>query len=441
MKELADNGVLLFNDGYRTKQAELGTDGFPILRVSQIWDGRIREDGDLEYVRHEFRSKIGAKLAAVGDVVLTTKGTVGRRARVTSGDRRYVYSPQVCFFRVLDAETLDPNFFYYWLGSPWCQAQIDAFRSQTDMADYVNLRDLAQVRIDLPPIARQRRVGRLLRAIDDKIELNRRTGRTLEEMAKAIFKSWFVDFDPVRAKATGRRPIVPPELADLFPSKLVGSPIGPVPEGWEVAPLGEHVEVVRGLSYRGADLVEEGEGLPLHNLNSILERGGYNYEGIKWYAGEYKQRHLVEPGDVIVANTDLTHRLRVIGYPAIVPRAFGQDGLFSADLFRIRPAEGSPLSSLYLHHALLTPRLRAQVVGYTSGTTVNHLSIEGLRRPPFVVPPAPLVAGFDALVRPMVELAEQLVEESRTLAQLRDWLIPKLISGQVRVPFSQGSSP
>jgi hypothetical protein len=111
------------------------------------------------------------------------------------------------------------------------------------------------MRVSLPPLPEQRAIAHILGALDDKIELNRRMARTLEEIARAIFKSWFVDFDPVRAKAEGRRPLVPPELEELFPSKLVDSPIGPVPAGWEVTPLGEHVEVVRGLSYRGADLV------------------------------------------------------------------------------------------------------------------------------------------------------------------------------------------
>ncbi|GIU97851.1 MAG: hypothetical protein KatS3mg013_1654 [Actinomycetota bacterium] len=273
----------------------------------------------------------------------------------------------------------------------------------------------------------------MLGSLDDKIEANRRMARTLQELARAIFKSWFVDFDPVRAKVEGRRPLVPPELEDLFPSKLVDSPIGPIPEGWEVARLGEHVEVVRGLSYRGADLVEEGEGLPLHNLNSVREGGGYKYEGIKWYAGDYKDRHLVEPGDVIVANTEQGHDYLLIGYPAIVPRTFGEESLFSADLFRVRPSEGSSVSCTFLYHALRAPRLRGAVVGYTGGTTVNHLSVEGLRRPTCVVPPSDLTSAFDRLVRPMLDLEEQLVDESRTLARLRDWLLPKLISGQVRV--------
>lgn len=98
--ELEASGVLLFSDGYRTKKSELGATGFPILRVSQIGDGRIIPERDLDYVSEEHATKIGPKTAEVGDAIVTTKGTVGRRARVREGDQVYVYSPQVCFFRV-----------------------------------------------------------------------------------------------------------------------------------------------------------------------------------------------------------------------------------------------------------------------------------------------------------------------------------------------------
>src|SRR5262249_41047132 len=153
----------------------------------------------------------------------------------------------------------------------------------------------------------------------DKIQLNRRMNETLEALARALFKSWFVDFDPLRSKAEGRQSLgLDAELAGLFPDTFEDSMLGKIPKGWRVAPLGELTEAMKGLSYKGSGLTET--GLPLHNLNSVYESGGYKYEGIKYYQGDYRERHILYPGDVIVANTEQGHDLLLIGYPAIVPK-------------------------------------------------------------------------------------------------------------------------
>jgi type I restriction enzyme S subunit len=426
LADLVASSALVFSDGYRTKQSELGADGFPILRVSQIGDGRIEPESDLEFVRGELEPKIGLKLAALGDAVVTTKGTIGRRARVRATDPVYVYSPQVCFFRTLDAERLDDLFLYYWLGSLAFARQVDSVRGQTDMADYVSLRDLAAMKMELPDISSQRAIGSALAMLDDKIDVNRHVAETLEEIARTLFKSWFVDFDPVNGTV-----MVPDDVRRLFPERLVGSSIGLVPEDWEVAPLGEHVDVTRGLSYTGAGLADE--GMPLHNLNSIREGGGYKEDGIKHYVGEHRERDRVRAGDLIVANTDLTQNARVIGYPAIIPRVFGDDSLYSQDLCRVRARDGSPLTSRYLYLLLASTAMRHQVASYANGTTVLHLAMDGLKKPPIAVPSSQLLERFDEIVGPMFEQQQAVTEGSKTLADLRNMLLPKLMSGEIRL--------
>jgi type I restriction enzyme S subunit len=140
----------------------------------------------------------------------------------------------------------------------------------------------------------------------------------LEAIARALFTSWFVDFDPVRAKAEGRDTGLPKPLADLFPDRLEESEMGEIPAGWGVAPLSDHLEAAKGVSYKGSGLTDV--GIPLHNLNSVYEGGGYKYEGIKYYDGEYAGRHLVKPGDVIVANTEQGHDRLLIGTQRSCPR-------------------------------------------------------------------------------------------------------------------------
>lgn len=277
----------------------------------------------------------------------------------------------------------------------------------------------------------------MLGTLDDKINLNQKIIETLETMARALFKSWFVDFDPARAKAEGRDPGLPARIAMLFPDSFEDSELGEIPKGWEIAALGENFEPVKGLSYKGSGLADS--GLPMHNLNSIYEGGGYKYEGIKHYTGEYRERHLIAPGDLIVANTEQGHDKLLIGYAAIVPESIGQIGIFTHHLYRVRPRAGTRFTSRYLCYLLNTSQMHDTVAGYTNGTTVNGLSIDGLQLPLIVCPPEPLVQAFDNLASLLSSRCELAINENRTLIQTRDSLLPKLISGEIRVAGGVGS--
>ena len=262
--------------------------------------------------------------------------------------------------------------------------------------------------------------------------MNKRTNVTLEAMARTLFRSWFVVFDPVRAKADGQKPHgMDAATAKLFPDSFESSAIGPIPKGWRVAPLGEFVEVAKGLSYKGDGLAPV--GLPLHNLNSVYEGGGYKHEGIKHYIGEYRPVHVVRVGDLIVTNTEQGHDHLLIGYSAIVPKRYGNNGLFSHHIFRVRPLPASPLTSQFIHHMLLTPRFRGEVIGFSNGTTVNMLHSDGLKKPRLVLPPPELIQRFTEYAESLSDSAEANLDQSRTLATTRDALLPKLLSGEMRV--------
>ena len=282
-----------------------------------------------------------------------------------------------------------------------------------------------------PPPAEQGAIGHILQTLDDKIELNRRMNETLEAMARALFKSWFVDFDPVRAKTEGRDPGLPGHLADLFPDHLVDSELGQVPEGWAVQTLADHFDASKGLSYKGSGLGRS--GVPLHNLNSVYEGGGYKYEGIKYYDGDYAERHLVRAGDVIVANTEQGHDRLLIGYAAIVPAFYGERGIASHHIYRLRRKADSPITAAFLCHLLNSFQMHQIVSGYANGTTVNMLPIDGVQEPMIVCPPQALAMAFDSLASMAGYRCNDLVSESRTLAALRDTLLPDLISGVLRV--------
>jgi hypothetical protein len=197
VQDLIAQGRLAIGDGYRAKNNELARAGLPFARVGNVNDGFHFDDCDC--FPEADLSRVGDKISQPGDVVFTSKGTVGRFAFVRPDTPRFVYSPQLCYWRALDAELIDPLYLFYWMCGPDFLGQYKGVAGQTDMAEYVSLADQRSMRLTLPPIDRQRAVARILGALDDKIELNRRMSHTLESMARASFKSWFVDIDATRA--------------------------------------------------------------------------------------------------------------------------------------------------------------------------------------------------------------------------------------------------
>ena len=369
---------------------------------------------------------------------------------------------------VKDFNNNDPRFCYFLLKS----LDLGQFNAGSGVPT-LNRNHIHPLPVRVPPLPEQRAIAHILGTLDDKIELNRRMNETLEEMARALFKSWFADFLPVRAKQRARtqtgdpvrakaalitpplrgsdgtveraRAYLPaarglaqaglagmdPSIADLFPDRLVDSELGEIPEGWEVKSLSECIKVARGLSYKGSGL--SSDGMPMHNLNSVYEGGGYKEEGIKYYNGDFQERHVTQPEDVLVANTEQGHDRLLIGFAAIIPKRFGGRSLFSHHLYRIRPERISGLSPDFVCQLLNTQAVHDNVSGYATGTTVNMLPRDALTIPGIVVPPPHLVTTFSAIAQIARSKQEQCIEESRALAAQRDELLPKLVSGELRV--------
>ena len=418
--------------GLSYKSAFLNEDGPDLFGLGQfVPGGGAKLDGGRTY-SGEYRDK---DVARPGDVLiamtdLTQRGDVlGSPLMIprTVGD--------FCLF-TLDAgklkphKGLEPQFLYYTLRSEDFRGFAAAHATGTTVRR-VRPADVLSYEFPLPPLEEQRAIARVLGALDDKIELNRRMSETLEEMARTLFRSWFVDFDPVRAKAEGRPSGLPPDLDALFPASFEASELGEVPAGWEVKALGDLVDVARGLSYKGAGLLPD--GVPMHNLNSIHEGGGYKHDGIKHYAGDHKPQHVTRAGDVIVANTEQGHDRLLIGYAAVVPDTTGDKNLFSHHLYRVRPTSRYSLPADFVCELLNTHRMHEIVSGYANGTTVNMLPADALQVPSVVVPPPPLAAWFGATAESIRIQCDRLIERSIGLVSLRDTLLPPLVSGELRI--------
>ena len=402
--------------------------GIPSIMPQNIGDNRILANG-ISRITPDDASRLSRYLVRKGDIVYSRRGDVKRRALVRSAEEGWLCGTGCLRIR-LGKTGVDSRYASYYLGHPDVQEWIARHAHGATMPN-LNTSILSECPFVIPPKSEQRAIAQILGTLDDKTELNRRMNETLEAMARTLFKDWFVDFGPVRAKAEGRDAGLPQSLADLFPARVVDSDLGEIPEGWPVETLADRFEAVKGVSYKGSGL--GAGGVPLHNLNSIYEGGGYKYEGIKYYSGEHAERHVVLPGDVIVANTEQGHERLLIGYAAVVPDFYGSYGIASHHIYRVRPKPRSQLKTSYLCWLLNSPQMHDVISGFANGTTVNMLPLDALQKPLMVCPPATLVEAFDALAANAGQRCEEMLSESRALAALRDLLLPKLISGEIRL--------
>jgi len=273
--------------------------------------------------------------------------------------------------------------------------------------------DLQSLEIVWPQKTERHTIAAILGTLDDKIKLNHQMSQTLEAMAQALFKSWFVDFEPFRDQG------------------MEESKLGPIPRGWKAGELNNIANFVKGVSYRSDDLQES--TVALVTLKSVARGGGYQQEGLKPYIGEYKPEQQLQPGEVIVAHTDLTQAAEVLGRAARV-QAHPQFPTLvaSLDLVIVRSV-GYAASSEFLYSMLSRSEFQEHAYSYANGTTVLHLSAKALPEYQCVLPPPTIIEAFTRLARPVYKRIDYNEAQSYTLAATRDTLLPKLLSGEIRV--------
>ena len=290
---------------------------YTLIRSQNVYNDSFHRDG-LAFIGEGHAHELQNVEVFEEDVLLNITGdSVARVCQVAPDVLPARVNQHVAIIRP-DSINLDAGYLRYYLASPEMQTMLLSWAGSGGTRNALTKGMIESLEIPLPPLPEQRAIARILGALDDKIELNRRMNQTLEAMASAIFQDWFVNFGPVRAKLEGREPYLPPELWALFPDRLVDSELGEIPEGWGVKALGDCIDVARGLSYKGAGLGST--GIPMHNLNSVYEGGGYKDDGIKYYNGDFQERHVTRPGDLLVTNTEQGHDRLLIGFAAIVPK-------------------------------------------------------------------------------------------------------------------------
>lgn len=381
--------------------------GTPSRAVAEYWQGNVPwatakdvANSGSRYLDkvEESISEIGlaesaAKLMPEGTVIITARGTVGALAQL----RREMAFNQTCY-ALVPTDEIDNDFLFYALKGTLTTMETLTYGT---VFQTITRKSFNEWRLPLPPLPEQRAIVHVLGTLDDKIELNRRINDTLEAMARTIFKSWFIDFDPVRAKIEGRDTGLPKHLADLFPDRFVDSEIGEIPAGWKVKMLEELLELAYGKALKADD--RKKGAIPVYGSNGQI--------------GWHDKKLVTGPG-IIVGRK---------GNPGVVK--YSQNDFFPIDTaFYVVPRDRN-LRMIFLFFALANQNLPS----VSADSAVPGLNRNLAYMNSQLVPDKMIMEQFSNFASTIFLHRHQLKQESFTLATLRDQLLPKLISGGLRV--------
>ena len=387
--------------------------GIPALSAKNIKNGQIINYADIRYINQKLYDRWMPEKLERGDILLTSEAPLGELYFLNE-KADYCLSQRLFALRS-NSDVLDPQYLYYFLKSLMGQHELMRRISGT-AAQGIRQAELRKVEISTPvDIKEQRRIISILSAFDDKIELNNKISKNLEQMAQAIFKELFVKF-----KFPGHEKV-----------KMVDSELGKIPDGWKVKKIKDVANINKGLSYSSAEIKENNSGLPMINLANFVRGGGFKVEGIKFFSGRYNNSNLVKRGDVVIALTDLTSNREVIGHPARVPEISGWNNiLISLDVCSLETKE---ILKPFLYYLMLRKEFSYLMASSASGTNVSHLNKSVIEEYLFCLPPDEFLEKFYTVVNSIFAKANKIVSENQNLATLRDLLLPRLMSGEIRV--------
>jgi type I restriction enzyme S subunit len=415
--------------GTKLKAAEYTATGVPVISVGEVGFGRLRVHHDTPRVDETVSSRMPEFLLKAGDIVFGRKGAVERSAQVQPDEDGYFLGSDGIRIR-LNVDECDPKFISYQLQTTAHRSWMIQHAAGTTMPS-LNEGIIRRIPIVLKPLAEQKAIAAVLGALDDKIELNRRMNATLEAMARALFQSWFVDFDPVRAKLDGRPPAaLDPATAALFPDSFQDSEVGRIPAGWTVRSLSEVIDLGSGVPYEAKFKGES--GLPMITLGCVSFHDRFQDKGLTYYSGSYKESHVVQTDDLVVASHDVTQERKQLGSPAMVPRWLkGSTILAATNLYVVR--NNSKFPNQYLYQLFRAEGFRQQMVASAKGTAILFISKDSILRHRLAWPSEELASRFSAEAEALYSQYAINAAQSRTLATLRDTLLPKLLSGELSV--------
>lgn len=406
--------------------------GVPVIMPQNISTDRISTDG-IARISEEDAERLSKHRVQVGDIVYSRRGDVERRALVRSENEGWLCGTG-CLKVRFGSGVVVPEFAAFYLSHPASKAWVVQHAVGATMPN-LNTSILSAVPFVLPPIDEQQRIADTLAALDDKIELNRRMNETLEAMARAVFRDWFVDFGPTRRKAAGLNDpaailggLLPdPEkaaaLAALFPDSFGADGL---PEGWNSFAMGDRVAVKRGGSPRPINDYIRPAGLPWVKIADATRCQGPNLAQTREFIKPegLAKTVLLNAGSLILSNSATPGLPKFLRLDACI-----HDGwLYFPDT--------GPYSNEFLYLAFL--QLREEIVAKATGSVFNNLKTDTLKQQQVIFPGSTVLDQFDEVVVPLFNLIWANEQETQTLAATRDLLLPKLMSGEIRLTGAEG---
>ncbi len=384
VKELIHEKKILIGDGYRAKNSELSSEGIPFARAGNINNGFLFEEADRFPIQD--LKRVGDKISQPFDIVFTSKGTVGRFAYVHENTERFVYSPQLCFWRPLNSSAIDSRWLYFWMHGKEFWEQVHGLKNQTDMADYVNLNDQRNMNLTLPPIREQRAIANVLSSLDDKIDLLHRQNKTLEAMAETLFRQWFVGEPRV---------------------------------DWESKPLSSIAVFLNGLACQKHPPVNENEKLPVLKIREL--NNGVTKDS-DWATSKVSEEYIVNDGDVIFS-WSASLMVKLWNGPKCVLNQY---------LFKVSSQNFPKWFYLmwckYHLHEFIS-------ISSSHATTMGHIKRGDLDNALVLIPSKKEIVSMDSIIAPLVGRQISNSRQISLLEKTRDVLLPQLMSGEVRVSF------
>ena len=395
------------------------SEGIPIISGQHLRGSRVDDAPGFNLITQEHAKRLSNANVIRGDIVFTHAGNIGQVAYIpeSSNFELYVISQRQFYMRC-DCSKAIPEFVTLYFKSPEGQHKLLANTSQVGVPSIAQpVTYLRTIGIPLPSLDEQRAIANVFGALDDKIEQNRKTACALEQLARAIFRAWFVDFEPVKAKANGARsfPSVPQHVFDALPTNFVESEIGPVPEGWNSGLLGDVIDI------------HDSRRVPLSRREREQRKGSFRYYGATGIIDHVNDFLfdgvfvLVGEDGTVVNDQDRPVVQYVWGKFWVNNHAHvltGSSGI-STDHLRV-----------LLDHINIRP--------FLTGAVQPKLNQRNLKSVPILIPPSVAVAAFGDVIAPLFTCLRQVQDQSHVLESVRDLLLPQLLSGQVRLEAADG---
>ena len=393
---------------------------FSLIRSQNVLDFQFSFDG-LAKINDEQAKALSNVEVLDGDVLLNITGdSVARCCQVDAKSLPARVNQHVCIIRPKQ-DKLDARYLKYLLLEPNYKNFLLTLASAGATRNALTKGMVEELEIPQVDVTYQKAIAHILGTLDEKIELNQKMNQTLEDIAKAIFKSWFVDFDPVRAKAEGRPTGLPPDVSDLFPDELVDSEIGEIPKGWDIAPLDQIGNFRNGLAMQKYPAMDGEEQLPVVKI-AQLRKG--STDGDDLFASGV-------PSDFIIADGDY-----VFSWSGSLMAKYwvGGKGALNQHLFKVEE-KTQPLWFIagWVEHFM--PEF--QSIAESKATTMGHIKREHLKQAICVIPSQELIKRSAEVITPLIERSILSQQESKVISELRDTLLPKLISGELRIPDAE----